>query len=324
MNLNINISLSSKLIIAQLAEVKTNLDLRGIPVNIIAEVVTYIISEDDWEVIITPHGLMVKIERSKLMKLTSLEELKSSLIKLTWIKLALANSNIERHRLNQTSFIPFTYIYILTGYKYILYKEIDRLLNKLTHISLKAALDGISFYSKLIKSLISFNQLTKSKVSFIGFSNSLKVGWYLKLYSLGLKLVSFSGKPKANFKLSRETTLEIEKSKKSKANRISYKEDSMEVTLYLKNKISSYRASINSVAHFPNDWNRTGCMAAKHLLTSIRIEKIKEAIDWFFGDDFWKDKIDSMWGISKHFNKFTASGSASTSDLENLINSKMI
>jgi len=88
---------------------------------------------------------------------------------------------------------------------------------------------------------------------------------------------------------------------------------------YLKDKIVNYHESIDAKSYFPEDWWRRGIITTRSIIKYLSLEEVRDAIDWFFDNDYWKSKIDSMKMIEKHYNKFSSSR---TRKNEGLLSSK--
>jgi hypothetical protein len=92
---------------------------------------------------------------------------------------------------------------------------------------------------------------------------------------------------------------------------------------HLKNRMEGYHQSIGCASYFKQDWFKYGVISVKRMRRYVDPGMIIKAIDWFFDDGFWVDKIDSMEKVERHYNKFAAQNQKTVASGSNLISKRL-
>ena len=175
-------------------------------------------------------------------------------------------------------------------------------------------------------SFLDLSSFKDSKSINIKYLDSLsKLAWKLwKRYvaNTGLYVANTQANKKSIFNIEIDNKESIKIAIKGDEKR-KQKLKSEQVVSHLRKKIVDYNTSIGAASYFKDDWLKKNMISVYRMRKVIDPDLIIKAIDWFFDNPFWADKIDSMDKIEKHFNKFAAQSRSSQSSKQGLLSRRL-
>lgn len=111
-----------------------------------------------------------------------------------------------------------------------------------------------------------------------------------------------------NIKLGSSSAIVKEEVLSNRKKRLKSRYDSARnVVDYFRQKLIEYNNSIDAKTYFPGNWDKVSLKYANDMLKTLDEEEIIGAIDWFFNDTWWNNKITGLGMVSKHYQKYVAS-----------------